>query len=200
MAMAPRSASRATCPAAAPVYTGRTDEGDGMASEAERQYGDFVVARAAPLVRFAFLLCGDWHRAEDTVQSALVKLYLAWPRLDRRDAVEPYVRRIILRVLADNGRLARFRKERLSAQLPERAATDGSNAVDERMVLLSALAALPPRQRAVVVLRFWEDQSIEQCADVLGCSTGTVKSQSARGLQTLRKLLGDQFLASKERG
>ena len=64
----------ATCPAAAPVYTGRTDEGHGMASEAERQYGDFVVARAAPLVRFAFLLCGDWHRAEDTVQSALVKL------------------------------------------------------------------------------------------------------------------------------
>jgi RNA polymerase sigma-70 factor (sigma-E family) len=171
-----------------------------MAAEAERQYGDFVVARAAPLVRFAFLLCGDWHRAEDTVQSALVKLYLAWPRLNRLDAVEPYVRRIILRVLADNGRLARFRKERLSDQLPERPAADGSDAADDRMVLLSALAALPPRQRAVVVLRFWEDQSIEQCADVLGCSKGTVKSQAARGLQTLRNLLGDQFLASKDRG
>ena len=171
-----------------------------MSPEEEAQFSVYVNARRDRVRRTAYLLCGDWHRAEDTVQSALVKLYLAWPRLDRRDAVEPYVRRIILRVLADNGRLARFRKERLSDQLPERAATDGSDAVDERMVLLSALAALPPRQRAVVVLRFWEDQSIEQCADVLGCSTGTVKSQAARGLQTLRKLLGDQFLASKERG
>jgi RNA polymerase sigma factor (sigma-70 family) len=68
------------------------------------------------------------------------------------------------------------------------------------MVLMSALAALPARQRAVVVLRFWEDQSIEQCAEALGCSEGTVKSQAARGLQTLRNLLGDQFLVSKERG
>ncbi|MBF9135001.1 SigE family RNA polymerase sigma factor [Plantactinospora sp. S1510] len=171
-----------------------------MQAEAERQYGDFVATRAAPLVGFAFLLCGDWHRAEDTVQSALVKLYLAWPRLDRVDAVEPYVRRIVLRVLADNGRLARFRRERLSDRVPERPGADSSDAADDRMVLLSALAALPPRQRAVVVLRFWEDQSIEQCAEALGCSEGTVKSQAARGLQTLRNLLGNQFLASKERG
>jgi RNA polymerase sigma-70 factor (sigma-E family) len=171
-----------------------------MRAEAERQYGDFVAARAAPLVRFAFLLCGDWHRAEDTVQSALVKLYLAWPRLRQVGAVEPYVRRIILRVLADNGRLARFRRERVSDRLPERPAADGSEAATDRMVLLSALAALPPRQRAVVVLRFWEDQSVEQCAEALGCSEGTVKSQAARGLQTLRNVLGDQFLASKGRG
>jgi len=171
-----------------------------MRAEAERQYGDFVAARAAPLVRFAFLLCGDWHRAEDTVQSALVKLYLAWPRLSRVGAVEPYTRRIILRVLADDGRLARSRRERVSDRLPERPAADGSDVADDRMVLLSALAALPPRQRAVVLLRFWEDQSVEQCAEALGCSEGTVKSQAARGLQTLRNVLGDQFLASKGRG
>src|SRR5215471_12031985 len=102
-----------------------------MRAEAERQYGDFVAMRAAPLVRFAFLLCGDWHRAEDTVQSALVKLYLAWPRLDRVGAIEPYVRRIILRVLADNGRRAWFRQERVSDRLPERPAADGSDAADD---------------------------------------------------------------------
>lgn len=166
-----------------------------MRAEAEQQYGDYVAARASRLVRFAFLLCADWHRAEDAVQSALVKLYLAWPRLGRIEAVDPYVRRIIVRVLLDHGRLARFRRELLRDRPPEPPpAADGSGAVDDRIALLAALAALPARQRAAVVLRFWEDQSVEQTAQTLGCSAGTVKSQTARGLQTLRRLLADQYL------
>lgn len=171
-----------------------------MGPAAEREYGDYVVARASGLVRFAFLLCGDWHRAEDAVQSALTKLYLAWPRLARVEAVDPYVRRIVVRVLVDHGRLARFRRERLSDRLPEPPATpDTSATTDDRLALLAALAQVPPRQRAVLVLRFWEDQSVEQVAAVLGCSPGTVKSQTARGLQTLRGLLHDHFLVPNER-
>jgi RNA polymerase sigma-70 factor (sigma-E family) len=166
-----------------------------MRTEAEQQYGDYVAARAPRLVRFAFLLCGDWHRAEDVVQSALVKLYLAWPRLRRVEAIDPYVRRIIVRVLVDHGRLASFRREVVHERLPEPPpAGDGSDAVTDRMALLSALAALPARQRAAVVLRFWEDQSVEQTAEALACSVGNVKSQTARGLQTLRRLLSDQYL------
>lgn len=166
-----------------------------MRPEAESEYGDYVAARAARLVRFAYLLCGDWHRAEDAVQGALIKLYLAWPRLARVEAVDAYVRRIVVRVLIDNGRLARFRHERLSDRLPEPPAPpDPGDAVEDRIAVLHALGQVPPRQRATLVLRYWEDLSIEQVAEVLGCSAGTVKSQTARGLRALRELLGDQFL------
>ncbi|GIH14404.1 SigE family RNA polymerase sigma factor [Rugosimonospora africana] len=171
-----------------------------MRVEAEREYGDYVEARAARLVRFAYLLCGDWHRAEDTVQNALTKLYLAWPRLTRTTAVDAYVRRIVLRVLADEGRLARFRRERPHDTLPEPpAAPDATDTLGERIAVIEALRLLPPRQRAAVVLRFWEDQSIEQVAEALGCSIGTVKSQTTRGLQALRGLLGDRVSVSSER-
>ncbi len=166
-----------------------------MRPEAEREYGDYVAARAANLVRFAYLLCGDWHRAEDTVQSALVKLYLAWPRLRNTADVDPYTRRIVVRLLVDHGRLARFRRERLSDRLPEPpAGPDASDGVADRMAVRAALAQVPPRQRAVLVLRFWADCSVEQVADLLGCSPGTVKSQTARGLDTLRHLLHNHFL------
>jgi RNA polymerase sigma-70 factor (sigma-E family) len=162
-----------------------------MRPEHEREYGDFVAARAAGLVRFGFLLCGDWHRAEDAVQGALTKLYLAWPRLARRDAMDGYVRRIVLRVLIDERRLARFRRELLSDRVPEKpVVADPVEATGERMAVLAALAQVPPGQRAVLVLRFWEDLSIDETAEALGCSTGTVKSQAARGLATLRELLG----------
>jgi RNA polymerase sigma-70 factor (sigma-E family) len=187
----------ATVRGAIPVSLGNgslKDWGSRMRSEAEREYGDFVEARAASLVRFAYLLCGDWHRAEDTVQSALTKLYLAWPRLARTGTVDAYVRRIVLRVLVDDGRLARYRRERLRDAVPEPVALpDSTNTVADRVTVLDALRQLPAGQRAVLVLRFWEDQSVEQAAKLLGCSTGTIKSQSARGLRTLRELLGDQI-------
>ncbi|HEX8626893.1 MAG TPA: SigE family RNA polymerase sigma factor [Catenuloplanes sp.] len=162
-----------------------------MNTDTEREFGDFVAARSDALCRFAYLLCGDWHRAEDTVQTALTKLYVAWKRVHDREAIDGYVRRIIVNVLASEGRLARFRRERLSGELPDRA--DGSDfavSAHDRMAILQALATVPPRQRAVIVLRYWEDQSLEQVAQTLGCSVGTVKSQAARGLSTLRQALG----------
>ena len=167
-----------------------------MNPEAERDYGDFVVARSQALCRFAYLLCGDWHRAEDTVQTAFTKLYVAWGRIRDRGAVEPYVRRMVVTTLIDEGRLARFRREAVSGRVPESpAGTDLAAAAGDRLTVLAALARIPPRQRAVLVLRYWEDQSVEQVADLLGCSPGTVKSQAARGLQTLRGLLDDEVTA-----
>jgi RNA polymerase sigma-70 factor (sigma-E family) len=160
-----------------------------MDSHAEQEYGDYVTARAAGLVRFAYLTCGDWHRAEDAVQTALTKLYLAWPRLSDRNTIDAYVHRIVVRVIIDERRLAWFRREQSTEALPERAAVDPAAAAGGKVAMLAALMKVPPRQRAVLVLRFWEDQSVEQVADTLGCSAGTVKSQSTRGLRTLRGLL-----------
>ena len=173
-----------------------------MDSDAEREYGDYVVARSAALCRFAYLLCGDWHRAEDAVQTAFTKLYLAWPRLQAREAIDPYVRRILTRVIVDEGRLARYRREAVSRQVPEvpdRAVPDVGAATGDRLAVLAALAKMAPRQRAVLVLRYWEDLSVDQAAEVLGCAAGTVKSQAARGLQTLRVLLSDDVLADDGR-
>ncbi len=167
-----------------------------MTSDDEREFGDYVVARSRRLCEFAYLLCGDWHSAEDAVQNALTKLYLAWRRLRDRAAIEPYVRKIIVRVILDQRRLASFRRESSWAQPPERlSAGDLTDATPDRMAVLEALAKVPPRQRAVLVLRYWEDMSIEETAELLNCSAGTVKSQSARGLQTLRELLAHQFAA-----
>jgi RNA polymerase sigma-70 factor (sigma-E family) len=171
-----------------------------MRPAAEEEYGAYVSAQGARLVRFAYLLCGDWHRAEDTIQRALTKLYLAWPRLRDTGVVDRYVRRIVVRVLVDDGRLARFRRERAEADPPEPpTAPDPTSGIEDRIVVLDALARLAPRQRAVLVLRFWEDLSVDQVADLLGCSPGTVKSQTARGLVTLRALLTDQFPVSVKR-
>jgi RNA polymerase sigma-70 factor (sigma-E family) len=164
--------------------------------EAERDYGDFVVARSQALCRMAYLLCGDWHRAEDAVQTALAKLYVSWQRIRDRGAVDGYVRRVVVTTLIDEGRLARFRREALPGRLPEPAhGADLAGTTGDRLAVLAALARVPPRQRAVLVLRYWEDQSVEQVAELLGCSPGTVKSQSARGLQTLRELLDDEVTA-----
>src|SRR5215813_577730 len=112
-----------------------------MRAELEAEYGDFVAAQAAGLVRYAYLLCGDWHRAEDTVQKALAKLYLAWPRIAGTGAVDAYVRRIVNRVLIDDTRLARFRREWLSDRLPEPPGLpDPAGASDDRLTVMRALA------------------------------------------------------------
>jgi len=161
--------------------------------EEEREYGDYVAARARRLCEFAYLICGDWHAAQDAVQTALTRLYLVWSRVHTHAAVDPYVRRIVLRSVLDQRRRAWFRREAVWAEPPDSVpAADLAESTPDRLAVLAALARVPPRQRAVLVLRYWEDQSVEETAEALGCSTGTVKSQAARGLQTLRHLLTDE--------
>lgn len=166
----------------------------------EQEYGQFVQAQLDRLRRFGFLLCGDWHLAEDAVQNALTKLYVVWPRVSRGGDVNAYVRRIVVNCLADERRRGFRRRERPTDRTPESPLVDHAGTVTARLSAVRLLARLPRRQRAAIVLRYWEDLSVEQTAHLLGCSTGTVKSQCARGLQTLRDLLAEPTEAQvKER-
>jgi RNA polymerase sigma-70 factor (sigma-E family) len=153
----------------------------------DRDFGEYVDARALVMRRTAYLLCGDWHRAEDLVQTALAKMYAIWPKLVRVDSLDAYARKVLVRIAIDESRLAFRRRETAVPSVPD-SAQHGAD-VAARLDVHVALAALPPRQRAVVVMRYWDDQSIEETARVLGCTTGTVKSQAAKGLATLRRLL-----------
>jgi RNA polymerase sigma-70 factor (sigma-E family) len=160
-----------------------------MKVEQEREFAEYVAARSVALGRTAHLLCGDWHKAEDLVQSVCVRLYAVWPRLRDRNALDAYVRKMLVRVYL-NERRRPWRREHSTDAPPEVPTSGGESGVESRMVLIDALAGLPPRQRAVVVLRYWEDYSLDDAASMLGCSVGTVKSQAARGLATLRERLG----------
>jgi RNA polymerase sigma-70 factor (sigma-E family) len=161
-----------------------------MQTELEDRFQEFVRNRWPHLVRTAYLLTGDRHLAEDLTQSALAKAYRSWRRVMRADSPEAYVRRILVSCNSD-----RFRKRRvpesLTAAVPERAeGRDEGDRADTRGALLAALSTLPARQRAVVVLRYWEDLPEGETAAALGCSVGTVKSQAAKGLAKLRTAPG----------
>lgn len=149
-------------------------------------YRDYVASRLDGLRRTAFLLCGNWHTADDLVSIALVKLLRHWRRVAEMDNPDAYVRRMLLRALLDEQRRP-WRRERPWSTLPEQP-DPGTDSTD-RIALLTLLAELPPRRRAVLVLRYFCDLSIEDTAEVLGCSAGTVKSQTARGLSMLRSRL-----------
>lgn len=153
----------------------------------DREFREFVDARALVMRRTAFLLCGDWHRAEDIVQTTLTKLYVAWARV-RKDSVDAYARKVLVRTAIDEGRRGFFQRERTTDAVPEHAVSDHSTDLDLKL----ALDALPPGQRAVVVLRYWEDLSITETARILGRTEGTVKSQASKGLAALRDLLVDE--------
>lgn len=150
----------------------------------DEEFHDYVVARAPALRRTAFLVCGDWHRAEDAVQAVLVALYVRPPR--SADAVDAWVRTALMRRLVDESRRP-WRRERATAELPD--ATYAPVGPEERLALLDALRTLPVQQRATVVLRFWDDLSVTDTAAALGISAGTVKSHTSRGLLALRELL-----------
>ena len=153
------------------------------------EFTAYVAARARLLRRSAYLLCGDWHRAEDLTQSALTKVYLAWSRVRRADNVDAYVRQVLVRTYLDEQR-RRWRSEQLTGETLDGPRPDPAAASDQRLDLLRALATLPPRQRAAVVLRCWEDLPITEVARALDCSEGTVKSQTSRGLAALRGVHG----------
>jgi RNA polymerase sigma-70 factor (sigma-E family) len=163
--------------------------GDGSPVLNAVEFEELFAARATALRRTAYLLCGDWHRAEDLTQTAFAKVYAAWSRLRDKGAVDAYLRQTLMRVYLDEYRRS-WRRERPTAEVPDVIAIPG-DPIDDRLLLLTALATVPPRQRACLVLRYFEDYSIEQTADALGCSAGTVKSNTARGLDALRASLGD---------
>ena len=154
---------------------------------AEDEFRDFVVARSPGLLRFAWMLTYDEGRAEDLLQTSLAKTWLHWGRL--HDDGEPlaYVRRVMVNTSSAWWR-RRWRAEVPTDAVPDSAGRDAYGASDDRDVLTRALAALPRRQRAVVVLRYYEGLSEAETADALGCSVGTVKSQAARGLARLREV------------
>jgi RNA polymerase sigma-70 factor (sigma-E family) len=151
----------------------------------EAEFREYMVSRWGGLVRFAYGLTGDRGHAEDLAQTALAKAYASWPRVRRAEDPDAYVRRILI-----NANHRRFRKQRVAehpGEAPsEPAVTDGTSVFDQREALMAALMELPPKQRAVVVLRYWDGLTETQAATVLGCSVGTVKSQGSRALAKLR--------------
>ncbi len=151
----------------------------------DAEFAEYFNARAPGLRRLAFSLCGDWHTADDLVQTTFVKLYGHWRRV-RSGAVDAYTRRILINSYLSHRR--NLRREHVTPDVPELAAP--GELPDPSREIARALAALPARQRAVVVLRHLEDLSVTEVADLLGIAEGTVKSQTARGVAALREALG----------
>ncbi len=156
--------------------------------EAPAGFEEFAHARGRHLFRTALLLCGDWHLAEDLTQTALAKIYASWTRVQRADNQDAYARSILVRSYLSHRRLRRSSEKPAFGELPDGIAPTGDPAL--RVTLLAALGELPPRDRAVLVLRYWEDRSVEETAAELDLSPGAVRSQSLRALGRLRKLLG----------
>jgi RNA polymerase sigma-70 factor (sigma-E family) len=158
----------------------------------EQEFAEYFVARRDAVRRTAYMLCGDWHRADDLAQTAFVALHRRWRKIRDRGALDAYVRKTVVRAAIDESRRP-WRRERQTETLPE--VTDQGAKVDEqvatRSALLDGLKEVPPRQRAVLVLRFLEGLDVAATAAALKCSEGTVKSQTARGLDALRGALGD---------
>jgi RNA polymerase sigma-70 factor (sigma-E family) len=149
----------------------------------DEDFTAFVIAAGSRLRRTAFLMTGNWHEAEDVTQSALARLYVAWPRV-RVDRAEAYARTVLIRTVID-ARRRFWRRERPTGDLPD-VVVPAAASPEDRLDLAQALAGLPVGQRAVVVLRFWEDWSVDEVATALAISPGTVKSRSSRALEALR--------------
>jgi RNA polymerase sigma-70 factor (sigma-E family) len=162
----------------------------------DREFRAYFEARAAVVRRTAFLLCGDWHWAEDLAQTALAKVYQHWGRLDRNGQVDAYVRKVLVRTVIDESRWRRRRPETVVDVMPEVA--EAVTGLEEAMDVRHALAALPPKQRAAVVLRYWDDLPVAATAAALGCSEGTVKSQVSKGLGALRRTLAARRTVLRE--
>ncbi|MEU9129653.1 sigma-70 family RNA polymerase sigma factor [Kitasatospora sp. NPDC048540] len=155
----------------------------------DAEFTAFAEAAAVRLRQIAYLMCRDWHLAQDLTQTTLTKLYVAWHRVNHKDG-DPflYARRILLNSLLDHRR-RRSSTELAADRLPDLPRT--ADPTDVRLTLLGALALLPRRSRAIVILRYWEDHSVAVTAEILGVNESVVKSQSMRALATLREHLGE---------
>ncbi len=156
-------------------------------------FEDFVSHRSQALMRTAWLLTGNRADAEDLLQVSLVKLYVGWRRASSARSVEAYAHRVLVNAFVSGRRPVRWRRERLVATLPE--ALPGTSTqdpqVEDRLTLWPHVTALPPRQRAVMVLRYYDDRSEAEIAEILGCARGTVKSTASAALKTPREKMGE---------
>jgi RNA polymerase sigma-70 factor (sigma-E family) len=160
-------------------------------ADRDEEFDAYFRARRDAVRRTAFLLCGDWHRADDHAQAAFVALHRHWRRIRDRSSLDAWMRRTLVRSVVDESRRP-WRRERVTdAPSPEVLVEGPADGVVTRHVLVDALRAVPPRQRAVLVLRFLDGLDVAATAEVLGCSQGTVKSQTADGLVALRGALGE---------
>src|SRR6195952_1303244 len=168
--------------------------------EEEAAFSRYVTARRDHVRRTAYLLCGDWHRADDLTQIAFVKLYGAWDRVRDPRALDAYVRSCLVRATIDESRRP-WRRERAVEIVPEEVDSfDISSVIADRALVQAAMEQVPPGQRATLVLRYFEGLDVTEAATALGCSEGNVKSQTARGLAALKKALAGQVDGSEEPG
>ncbi len=154
---------------------------------ADEEYTTYVRTTMDRWRRVAYLMAGDWDRGDDVLQQMLTELYRKWSRVRKADNRDALVRTMLMRRFIDGQRLG-WTRVRLGTELPEQAATTGTDPTD-RLDLVAALRQVAPRQRAVLVLRYLHDLSVEETAKALNCSPGTVKSQATKGLEKLRRLL-----------
>ncbi|AVT37058.1 SigE family RNA polymerase sigma factor [Plantactinospora sp. BB1] len=175
----------------------RSDDED-RRDEDRRQFSEYFAARRDVVRRSAYLMCGDWHWADDLAQAAFIRLASAWHRVRDQQALDAFVRTCLVRsYLAETRRVWR-RRERAVAEPPEWAGPDDdAESVTRRVVFARALREVPPRQRVTLICRYYHQLDVAETAAVLGCSEGTVKSQTARGLATLRRVLGDAVPARR---
>ncbi|GLX05820.1 SigE family RNA polymerase sigma factor [Microbispora sp. NBRC 16548] len=160
-----------------------------MNDEQRRDFAEFVAARSDSLIRLAYVLTGDQHAAEDLLQAALTKTVSHWPRI--RDSPEAYVRRVMYHEQVGRWRSPRWGRERTTDTPPDQAVGDRTADADTRLTLQRALRALPPRKRAVLVLRYYEDLPESEVAKIMNCSVGTVRSQTHHAIARLRELIGE---------
>ena len=162
----------------------------------EDEYRSYVVARMERLQRAAYLLCRDWHTAEDLVSVTFGKLYRNWSRAQQANNLDAYVQTILMRSWLDEARRP-WRRERVTDKVPDRPAPERSEVID-RLSLIDLVSELPPRRRAVVVLRFYFDLSVQETAERLGCSPGTVMNLSSQTLEAMRNRAAAMNLMREE--
>jgi RNA polymerase sigma-70 factor (sigma-E family) len=165
------------------------DAGMNAGSDAE-SFTEYVTTARAGLRRYALLLCGDWHEADDLVQDTLTNMFRRWPDISGHGEMNSYAHTALVHRFLSVHRQTRWQRETPHPAPPERPCSP-EHATDDRISMLACLRRLPPRQRAVIVLRFWEDLSIQQTAQAMGISPGTVASQHHRALATLRQSLAE---------
>ncbi len=177
------------------VCAAKREKGERVRKAEEAAYRELVAARLDAWRRTAYLICRDWHRADDLVAQTIEKLYLRWRKLSEVRDIDAYVRGMLGRAWLDELRRP-HRREVTVLEVRDVNATvepDATEAVAARMGLSELLDKLAPRKRVILVLRFYCDLSVEETAELLGIAEGTVKSQTAKGLETLRELATTAF-------